>query len=98
MKKIFYAFVVICFLSSCSGTEKGKLVSISASFSLSDAQSGNLTNNINYGNTLTVELENGKKVQALYDKDMISELKGGVSLELEFVDSLDMYNVVRIIE
>lgn len=89
---MLFLFVFI----GCTKSEQGKVVGVKASVSLNEAFSGEIKN-MYYEGALILEKSNGEKVEALCDKSLIENIKGGQILEIAFDKTLNSWKVVKII-
>ena len=79
-----------------AGTKTGTLVRISITFGLDDAMNGEIEN-IEYGGTVVVELNDGTEVDAVCDKEICSKLRGGQTLRSAPTDS-EVWKVIEIVD
>ena len=80
----------------CRKTDQGKVVGVKTSFSLDEAVSGEIKN-MYYEGALILEKSNGEEVEAICDKSLYKNIKGGQILEIEFDKTLNSWKVVKII-
>jgi hypothetical protein len=73
---------------------EGKLVGITASMSLSDAAKGEIKD-LYYEGKLELEMKDGKKIEALCNKDLVKTLVGDQILQVKYDDKLKSYVVVK---
>jgi hypothetical protein len=88
---IFMLFLIL----GCAKIEKGELVSVKITKNL---------DKIYFENILILKLENGNNVEAVCRKEILPKMDGryvitgGQKFEIEYKDSLKMWEVIRIIE
>lgn len=90
-------FMVVGLLAGCSSTKVGELVGVKFSMGLSDIADG-VIDNANFGGVVVVELEDGTKVNAIWDKSLGDQITGGMKLEVAPTDDPDFWKVIRIVE
>ena len=91
------AMLVSGLVTGCgSPNETGKLVGVQASFGLNDALDGGI-DKADFGGVVSVELDDGTKVQAIWDKKLGTDFKGGMELEIAPTEDPDYWKVVRIV-
>jgi hypothetical protein len=90
VSQFMLVMVIMSFLAACSlaGPERkvGKLVGYEASFSLDGAAKGEIKDMV-FGGVLILELEDGSKVKAAVDKQLIPTLKGSDLLTIEAIEN-----------
>jgi hypothetical protein len=98
-RQVFFLFVLIpCFIISCSSpNEVGELVGVHMSFGLSDYIDGEI-DEADFGGVVTVQLDDGTKVDAIWDNKLGTEMIGGMKLEIAPTKDPDYWKVVRIVE
>jgi hypothetical protein len=88
-------------LTSCSISKQGKVVSVDVSFSLEDMLDGTIDNPV-FGNTVTIETDNGKQFVAFWDEQLlgkpISIDLSGVIVEFKPTDGSNKWKVTKIID
>jgi hypothetical protein len=96
---IISTLVLVCALvAGCGGSpnKTGKLVGIQTSFTLDDALDGTIDNQ-DFGGVVTVELDDGTKVNAIWDNKLGTNFIGGMELEIAPTEDSDYWEVVRIV-
>ncbi|MCK4371752.1 MAG: hypothetical protein KAW61_01340 [candidate division Zixibacteria bacterium] len=98
-RQVFFLFVLIpCFIISCSSpNEVGELVGVHMSFGLSDYIDGEI-DEADFGGVVIVQLDDGTKVDAIWDNKLGAEMIGGMKLEIAPTKDPDYWKVVRIVE
>jgi hypothetical protein len=64
---------------------------------LSDIADG-VIDNANFGGIVIVELDDGTKVKAIWDKSLGDQVTGGMKLEVAPTDDPDFWKVIKIVE
>jgi hypothetical protein len=85
------------FLAGCSSTKVGELVGVKFSIGLSDIADG-VIDSADFGGIVVVELEDGTRVNAIWDKSLGDQITGGMKLEVAPTDDPDFWKVIRIVE
>jgi len=88
---------VVSFLAGCTSTKVGELVGVKFSMGLSDVADG-VIDNANFGGIVVVQLEDGTKVNAIWDKRRGEQIIGGMKLEVSPTNDPDFWKVVKIVE
>jgi hypothetical protein len=83
-------------LACGSGTRQGKLTGVEASFSASEAVSGQI-NNLSTGR-LILTMDSGEQVKAYYPQEMHDSLRGGQILEIRKIKGTDDWVATRIVK
>lgn len=98
--KLLFLLLFILFaglLAGCSSNKEGKLVGVEFTMGLSDINDG-VIDDADFGGIVIVQLDDGTKVKAIWDKSLGDEVTGGMILEIEPTDDPDFWKVVRIVE
>jgi hypothetical protein len=95
--QIIWILIVVGLLVGCSSTKVGELVGVKFTMGLSDIADG-VIDSANFGGVVVVELEDGTKVNAIWDKSLGDQITGGTKLEVAPTDDPDFWKVIRIVE
>lgn len=96
--KVILLFVLIASLiAGCSTNKVGKLVGVEVTMGLSDIADG-VIDKANFGGIVIVELDDGTKVKAIWDKSLGDQVTGGMKLEIAPTDDPDFWKVIKIVE
>jgi hypothetical protein len=96
--KIILLFALIASLvCGCSTNKVGKLVGVEVTMGLSDIVDG-VIDKADFGGIVIVELDDGTKVKAIWDKSLGDQVTGGMKLEIAPTDDPDFWRVIRIVE
>ena len=96
--KVALLFILITSLvAGCSSNKVGKLVGVEVTMGLNDIADG-VIDKANFGGIVIVELDDGTKVKAIWDKSLGDEVTGGMKLEIAPTDDPDFWKVIKIVE
>jgi len=96
-KIVFILVLVACLVAGCSSSKVGKLVGVEVTMGLSDIADG-VIDKANFGGIVIVELDDGTKVKAIWDKSFGDQVTGGMKLEIAPTDDPDFWKVIKIVE
>jgi hypothetical protein len=105
MKKLLFAILIILLVFGLAGcslsrSKQGRVVTVAVSFSLNDMLSGTIDNPV-FGNTVTVETDDGTQFNALWDEQLlgrpVSMNLSGVVVIIEPTDDPEMWRVTEIV-
>jgi len=97
-----YRFILLFILlasliAGCSPNKVGKLVGVEFTMGLNDIADG-VVDKANFGGIVIVELDDGTKVKALWDKSLGDQVTGGMKLEIAPTDDPNFWKVIKIVE
>jgi len=75
----------------------GTLIGLEVTMNFSDIADG-VIEQVNFGGVVIIELEDGSQVDAILNKTLWSQVKGGMKLEIATTSDPDYWKVVRIVE
>ena len=101
-QKIKFRFVMLSILlaslvAGCSPNKIGELVGVEFTMGLNDIADG-VIDKSNFGGIVIVELDDGTRVKAIWDKNLGDEVTGGMKLEIAPTDDPDLWKVIKIVE
>ena len=96
IKWVLLILLMASLIAGCSSNKVGKLVGVEVNMGLSDILDG-VVDEANFGGIVIVELDDGTRVKAIWDKSLGDEVTGGMELEIAPTDDPDFWKVVKIV-
>jgi hypothetical protein len=87
---ILAVLLLTILLTACNvGQKEGKLVGVRVSFSLQDAIDGEV-DDLYFLGTVSIELNDGNKVSAIIDENLLQELKGHDMVIIKKIEPIEV--------